>query len=359
MNMSMPEGRAGYLQAIKKISRALVKLIFLVGGMSAILPAYAGQVLDDIKSRGMLRCGVSEGIPGFSAQTADGVWQGLDIDFCRAVAAAALGDPAKVKFVPLKSTGRFPALASKQIDLLLRNTTWTLAREALLNAQFPGVLFYDGQGFMVPRSANIKSLADLSGTVVCVEKGTTGSRHLAEYFTAHGWPVTPLVIDSAKDVATAFFAGRCQAYTADASQLAAMQTRAPGGPQGFVVLPERISKEPLGPIVSGDDREWAIVVRWVLAALVAAEEQGVTSTNVGNGFKQGTAADLWFVGAQDQQVVHKLGIPRDWARRAISAVGNYGEIYERNFGSISSVPLDRGMNQLWTNGGLHYAPPFN
>jgi general L-amino acid transport system substrate-binding protein len=353
---SLPDWQKGYFAVIKKNMRAVAKLALLV---AIVLPAYsahAGNVLDGIKARGWLRCGVSEGIPGFSDRDPAGGWQGLDADFCRAVAAATLGDPSRVKFVPLKSTSRFPALAANQIDLLLRNTTWTLAREALLGVQFPGVLFYDGQGFMVPRAAHVKAPADLNGATICTEKGTTSDRHLGEYFAALGWKFKPLVIDSAQGAADALFSGRCQAYTADASQLAAMRTRAPGGPQDFIVLPERISREPLSPVVPGGDGEWATVVRWVLVALIKAEEQGVTRANVDTRFKQGAAL---FGGAQDEQVARRLGVRRDWALRAIGAVGNYGEIYERNFGPASPVPLERGLNRLWTDGGLHYALPFN
>lgn len=326
---------------------------------AAALPlalAHAGADLDAVKTRGVLRCGVSEGLAGFSERNASGRWQGLNADFCRAVAAATLGDPEKVQFVPLKASTRFPSLHSKAIDLLMRNTTWTLTREALLKVQFPATLFYDGQAFMVPKSAGVRSLADLHGATICVEKGTTHEARLPAYFHRLGLSVQPLVIDSVSAVAEAFFAGRCRAYTSDAAQLATVLARAPGGGQGYGILAERISKEPMGPVVRGGDGEWATLVRWVLHVLVAAEEYGVTRSNVVGVMAQRMPG---LTGSPGESVARALGVGPDWAVRAISAVGNYGEMYERNLGGASGVVIERGINRLWSQGGLLYAPPLD
>ncbi len=325
----------------------------------AVLPAQAGEVLDGVAARGYLRCGVSEGIPGFSAPDATGRWQGMDADFCRAVAAAVLGDADKVRFVPLKSSTRFPALQANKIDLLVRNTTWTLTREALLKVQFPGVLFYDGQGFLVAKSAGVKTLAGLNGATVCVEKGTTHAQRLADVFAARGLTVKPLVIDSSREVAEAFFAGRCRAYSSDTSQLAAVRAGAPGGAQGFVILPERVSKEPLGPAVRSGDSDWVTLVRWVLYALIAAEESGVTRANVETLAQQSQGAVWRLVSGKDERLARALGVRPDWIVRVIKAVGNYGEMYERNLGRESALQIERGLNRLWTQGGLLYAPPID
>ncbi|HMA12096.1 MAG TPA: amino acid ABC transporter substrate-binding protein [Steroidobacteraceae bacterium] len=321
-------------------------------------PALAGATLDDVRARGLLRCGVSEGIPGFSIQDASGRWKGLDVDFCRAVAAAVLGSPEKVRFVPLKASARFPALRAGKIDLLVRNTTWTLMREAALGVQFPAVLFYDGQGFMVPASARVKAPADLANQTVCVEKGTTHEKRLMQYFGARGLKVKALVVDSAVAVAQAYFSGRCAAYTSDASQLAAMRLKAPGGAHAHVILPERISKEPLGPVVLDGDTQWVTLVRWILFGLIRAEEAGFTQDKVKEG--------IWSRLDQTGQVIvdrrdvlgMALGLSGDWAARTIMAVGNYGEMYERNVGKASGLGIDRGLNRLWLHGGLMYAPPF-
>lgn len=309
-----------------------------------------------MKSRGTLRCGVSQGIFGFSAKDASGRWTGFDVDFCRAVAAAALGDAAKVAFVPLKASARFPALQAGTIDLLVRMTTWTYRREADLKARFAGVLLYDGQGFMVPIKNAPNGVAGLKRVTVCVAKGTTSIQNLADYSGERGLGIEPLVIDdSAAGVADAFFAGRCGAFTSDASQLAAARLRAPGGPQAFAILPERISKEPLGPVVRGGDDDWLTVVRWVLFALVAAEESGVTRDNVLQRMRDPAAQRA--LGADDD-TSKALRVAPGWAVRAVQSAGNYGEMFERNLGSASPLKLERGLNRLWTQGGLMYAPPM-
>jgi general L-amino acid transport system substrate-binding protein len=275
------------------------------------------------------------------------------------VAAAVLGDAEKVRFVPLKSSTRFPALQVGKIDLLVRNTTWTLTREALLKMRFPAVLYYDGQAFMVAKASGIKALAKLGGATVCVEKGTTHEGNLAAFLGARGLTVRPLVVDSAAEVAEAFFAGRCQAYTSDASQLAAARLRAPAGPQAYVILPERISKEPLGPVVRDDDSQWVTIVRWVRHALVLAEERGITRANLGAMLQTPEGASLRPAPDKREWLARALGVRDGWLERAVQAVGNYGELYDRTVGAGSPLKLERGPNRPWTQGGLLYAPPLD
>lgn len=338
---------------------SLVRLVIAVATTLSLAGAYAGTDLDSVKARGVLRCGVSDDIPGFAIRDSTGQWRGLNIDFCRAVAAAALGNPDKVQYVPLTASKRFPALQSKTIDLLVRNTTWTMTRETLLQVQFPGVLFHDGQGFMVPASARIPSLENLKGASICVEKGTTHEARLREYFSQRGMAVTPVVIDSAKGVAEAFFARRCQAYTSDASQLAAIRAHAPDGAQNYTLLPERISREPTGPVVRNGDTEWATLVRWVLHVLISAEENGFTQANVEARSRQTQGGAGRLLSGKDQRLARALGVPDDWIVQAVRAGGNYGEIYDRNLGAGSPLAIERGANRLWTQGGLLYAPPID
>ena len=337
--------------------RRLAAILILLAGV--VLPAAAGEVLDGVKSRGVLSCGVSEGITGFSEKDASGRWRGLDADFCRAVAAAVLGDAERVAFVPLRASGRFPALKGRRVDLLARNTTWTFTREVALGLQFPAVLFYDGQAFMVPAGAGIKKATDLSGASVCVEKGTTHEPNLDFYFAARSLSVTPVVIDSAQEVAAAFFAGRCRAYTSDASQLAAARLSAPGGPASVEILPERISKEPLAPVVLNSDREWGTVVRWVLYGLIMAEEYGATRDTVDAVVASGRTPLSRLGGDHRALLAQSLGVSPGWVMRAVKAVGNYGEMYERNLGSGGPLAIERGLNRLWSEGGLMYAPPID
>jgi general L-amino acid transport system substrate-binding protein len=320
-------------------------------------PATAGDTLAQVKSRGTLRCGVSNGIAGFSIKDASGDWSGLEVDFCRAVAAAVLRDAEKVTFVPLRASERFPALKSNVIDLLERLSTWTLSREADLKVQFAGILFYDGQGFMVPAGSGVKTVAQLSGATICVEKGTTHERNMADHFIAHGMSITPLVIDSVSEVANAFFSGRCKAYTSDISQLGVARLRAPAG-QTYDILPERISKEPLGPVVRSGDDDWLTLVRWVLFALIAAEEHGITRDNVRAIRETTKHPALRRALGVDGGLSQELGTDPEWALRAVESVGNYGELFERNLGPKSPFNLERGLNRLWTQGGLMYAPPL-
>lgn len=321
--------------------------------------AHSGDVLDAVKSRGVLRCGVSEGIPGFSDQDAEGRWRGLDVDFCRAVTAAVVGDPERVQFVPLKASARFPALRGRRVDLLARNTSWTFTREVALGLQFPAVLYYDGQAFMVLAGSGITKPADLDGATICVEKGTTHERNLNFYFSAHGLSVTPLVIDSSREVVDAFLAGRCRAYTSDASQLATARLRVPGGPNSVEILSELISKEPLAPVVLNTDREWTALVRWVLYGLILAEEYGAGRDDVEAVFASGRTPLSRLAGEYRAVLAQSLGVTPGWVIRAVKAVGNYGEMYDRNLGAGSPLAIERGLNRLWTQGGLMYAPPID
>jgi general L-amino acid transport system substrate-binding protein len=345
-----------------RLLMAMSTLFFLVFFFG---PAQAGDLIAGIQARGELRCGVSEGIAGFSEQDTHGRWQGMDADFCRAVAVAVVGDPEKVRFLPLRASTRFPALQGGRIDLLVRNTSWTMARELSFGVQFPAVLYYDGQGFMVPGSGNVTSVGDLQGATICVEKGTTHLDNLTEYAVGKALSVTPLVLDSASEVSAAFFAGRCQAYTSDASHLAAVRLDAPagnGGPDAFRILPERISKEPLSPVVLDRDPQWTSLVRWVLYALILAEEHGINRANVAEkwpALKQRRIQTWKLAGGNEINFGQLMGASDEWAMKVIAAVGNYGEVYERNVGRDSPLKIDRGLNRLWSDGGLMYAPPVD
>jgi general L-amino acid transport system substrate-binding protein len=311
-----------------------------------------------VRSKGFIHCGVSEGLPGFSIKDTSGRWTGLDADFCRAGAAAALGDPEKVTVVPLQASQRFPALRVDHIDLLSRNTTWTIGREAGLGLLFAGTLYYDGQGFMVRRTAGVNKLADLRGATICVEKGTTSQENLADYFSARKWKYKPLVIESLVKAEEAFFAGECKAYTSDLSHLAAVRSTAPGGAKTYSLLPVQISKEPLGPVVRRGDEEWFTLVRWVLFALIEAEEMGVTQKNVRAKAQEKGNPDLERFLGLTGNFGKTLGVSNDWTVRIIESVGNYGEMFERNLGGGGPLGLERGPNRLWNRGGLLYAPPF-
>ncbi len=330
--------------------------IFLV--LFAVLPSYAGETLAGVKARKVLRCGVSEGITGFSTRNEAGRWVGLEADFCRAVAAAVLGDGEKVKFVPLKASERFPALLAGTIDLLACVSTCTLGREAGLKLMFPGTIFYDGQAFMVTASSRIREIRQLDGAAICVEKGTTEERYLADYFATHGMSYRPVVIDSSLGVADAFFAGRCRAYTSISSQLAAARLRVPAGARKYVILPYRISREPISPVVRRGDNDWYTLVRWVLFALIAAEDAGITRDNVGTLRTTSANPALRRALGVGGGYGREMGVDDEWALRAVRTVGNYGEMFERNLGPRSALDLDRDLNRLWNRGGLLYAPPL-
>lgn len=338
------------------------RLVFLIVSALALLhchsPAEAGDTLTRIKARAKLRCGVSDGVPGFSFKEPDGRWTGMDADFCRALAAAVLEDPGKVDFIPLAASARFPSLKAGEIDVLARNTTWTLEREATLEVMFAGVLYYDGQSFLVPAKSGVKDIAGLSGATICAVKGTTHEANLAHHFRVRNWSCQPLILESQAKAADALFSGQCSAFTSERSQLAAVRLKAPGGPEDYVILPEQISKEPMGPVVRRGDDEWYTIVRWVLLTLIAAEEVGISKSNLQSGLDTATDPVMQRWLDMDRIISKALAIPPGWATRALDSAGNYGEMFERNFGAQSPLKLDRGLNRLWTEGGLMYSPPL-
>ena len=319
------------------------------------LSAQAGKDLDAIKARGSLNCGVNTGLAGFSQADSQGRWSGLDVDVCRSIAAAILNDPNKVRYVPLNAAQRFTALQSGEVDLLARNTTWTLTRDASLGLHFVGVTFYDGQGFMVPKSLNVKSARELRGATVCVQSGTTTELNLSDFSRTHNLNLRPVVFAELPATNAAYFAGRCQAYTTDASGLASIRSKEAAKPDDHVILPELISKEPLGPAVRRGDDEFFAIVKWVGYALLEAEELGVTQANVDQQKRDSKNPNVMrLLGGGTEDTGKLLGLDKDWAVRAIKATGNYGESYERN---ITPIGLPRGVNALWSKGGLMYPMP--
>ena len=317
--------------------------------------AHAQQsTFDAVKARGVLQCGVNTAVPGFSAPDSQGVYRGLDVDLCRAVAVAMFGDANKVRYTGLTAQQRFTALQSGEIDLLSRNTTWTLSRDTSLGLDFTGVNFYDGQGFMVPRKLNVKSAKELGGATVCVQPGTTTELNLTDYFRANKMQFTPVVIEKLEEVVAAYFSGRCDVYTTDASGLASTRMAQAPNPNDHVILPEIISKEPLGPSVRQGDSRWADLVRWSLFAMLEAEELGLNSKNIDQHLNSQDPAIQRFVGATGE-FGKMLGVDNRWAYNIIKQVGNYAESYERN---ITPLGLERGINKLWKDGGLMYPIPF-
>ncbi|OEJ69079.1 amino acid ABC transporter substrate-binding protein [Magnetovibrio blakemorei] len=317
--------------------------------------AFAGT-LEDVTARGTLSCGVNTGLPGFSLQDDKGNWTGIDVDVCRAVAAAVLGDATKVRFVPLTAKERFTALQSGEIDMLSRNTTWTHTRDTSLGLNFAGVNYYDGQGFLVQKALGVKSAKELDGASVCIQAGTTTELNLADYFRLNGMKYSAVVYDTSDQTREGFEAARCDILTSDQSQLYAIRSKM-ADPTSAVVLPEVISKEPLGPVVRQGDDAWFNIVKWTLYAQVNAEEMGVTSANA---MEMKTAADpnvKRLLGTEGDAGA-KLGISADWAYNVVSQVGNYGEMFERNVGLKTPLAIARGLNALWNNGGLQYAPPI-
>ena len=322
-----------------------------------VTPAHAGKTLDAIKSKGQLACGVSTGVIGFSAADSQGQWRGLDVDVCRAIAAAVLGDPNKVRWVPLNSQQRFTAIQSGEVDILSRNTTWSLTRDAGLGLHFTAVTYYDGQGFLVAKKSKVSSAKQLKNAEICVQSGTTTERNLADWFRAQGIKVKPVVFDKFEPSIKAFFSGRCQAYTTDASALAFIRSKEAPNPDDYVVLPEVISKEPLGPAVRRGDDEWFAIVKWVVNALIEAEELGITQAKVDALKTSPDPAIQRFLGV-GEDLGKSLGLDREWAARAVKAGGNYGEIFERNVGTGSPLKLPRGLNAQWNKGGLMYGLPL-
>ena len=326
--------------------------------MAAALPAHAGKTLDAIKARGQVVCGVNTGLAGFSAADSSGNWSGLDVDVCRAVAAAALGDATKVKYVPLNAQQRFTALQSGEIDVLSRNTTFSLTRDASLGLHQTAVTYYDGQGFMVPVKSKIKSAKQLKGQTVCVQSGTTTEKNLTDYSRANNLAVKPVVFEKVEAATGAYFSGRCIAYTTDASGLASVRNKEAKVPADHIILPELISKEPLGPMVRRGDDEWFAIVKWVIYGLLEAEEYGVTQANVDQLKTTTTDPVVQRILSTTEDTGKLLGLDKEWMVRAIKTTGNYGEIFERNVGPKSPLGLPRGVNNQWNKGGLMYAFPI-
>jgi general L-amino acid transport system substrate-binding protein len=318
--------------------------------------AQAGPTLDAVRDRGEIRCGVSTGLAGFSLPDAQGNWTGLDVDYCRALAAAIFGDSDAVEFVPLTAQQRFTALQSGEVDILSRNTTWTLTRDASLGLHFAGVTFFDGQGFMVPADLGVQSALELDGAEVCVQPGTTTELNLADYFRANNMEFTGVVIEGFEQSLETFFAGRCQVYTTDKSGLAAIIANDAPDPDAYIILPETISKEPLGPVVRRGDDEFFAIAKWVVYGLIEAEEAGINSTNVDEMMESDNPTVQRLLGASDA-MGDMLGLDADWGKNMIEQVGNYGEIFDRNVGPETPLRLERGQNDLWTRGGLMYAMP--
>ena len=338
----------------KKYMAASVVAATLVGAAGA---AYAGKDLDAIKARGNLICGVTTGVAGFSLADSQGKWTGLDVDTCRAIAAAIFGDADKVKYVPTTAQQRFVALQSGEVDLLARTTTWTLTRDTALGFDFTGVNYYDGQGFMVNKKLGVKSAKELNGATVCVSPGTTTELNLADYFRANKMSFKPVVIEKVEEVRAAFFGGRCDVYTTDASGLYSTRAANAPNPDDYIVLPEIISKEPLGPVVRHGDNQFADIVRWTLFAQLEAEEYGITSKNVDEMMKSENPSIKRILGVTPG-MGKALGVDEKWVYNIIKQVGNYGEMFERNVGQGSTLKIARGQNALWTQGGLQYAPPI-
>lgn len=334
--------------------------ILTAAALGLIAVAIASQAqsstLDAVKKRGDLRCGVNIGLAGFSAPDDKGEWTGLDVDFCRAVASAIFKDPTKVKFVPLSAKERFTALQSGEIDLLSRNTTWTMSRGTQQGLAFVGVTYYDGQGFLVKKSLDLKSVAQLAGASICMQTGTTNELNVADYFRTRSLTYNPVVFEKNEEAVSAFNLGRCDAYTTDASGLYAQRIKL-ADPSAYVVLPEIISKEPLGPAVRQGDDQWANLVQWTLFAWLNAEGLGVTQENVDEKINSGNPEIRRLLGTEGEYGLG-IGLDNDWAYQIVKNVGNYGQSFERNVGKGSRLNIARDQNKLWKDGGLHYAPPI-
>ena len=335
------------------------KFSFLVAGVAGLLAASTANAgtLEDVRAKGFIQCGVSQGLPGFSNADDSGKWTGLDVEMCRAVAAAVFGDAQAVKFSPLSAKQRFTALSSGEVDILSRNTTWTMTRDTQLGLNFAGVNYYDGQGMMVPKALGVKSATELDGANICTNTGTTTELNITDYFRANGMSFNLVAFEKADEVVAAYDAGRCDVYTTDRSGLAAQRGKLTN-PDDHVVLSEIISKEPLGPVVRQGDDVWFNIVRWSLNAMINAEEMGITSDNINAmTYNKITPAEARFIG-KEGKFGAELGLADDWAYQIIRQVGNYGESYERNVGPDTPLKLARGVNALWSQGGILYAAPI-
>lgn len=333
-----------------------VSLAVILAAAALSVQAASAQTLKTVKDRGQLSCGVSQGLPGFSAPDDKGNWTGIDVDVCRAIAAVVLDDPTKVKFVPLSAKDRFTALQSGEIDVLSRNTTWTVSRDTSLGANFTGVTYYDGQGFMVKKSLKVNSALELNSASVCVQTGTTTEQNLADFFKGNNMKYEVIAFGSIDEAVKAYESGRCDVFTDDASGLYASRLKL-ANPADHIVLPEIISKEPLGPMVRHGDDQWFDIVKWTLFAMINAEELGITQKNVDTMLKS-DKPEMKRVLGTDGNLGEQLGLTKDWVVRIVKAVGNYGESFERNVGTGSPLGIARGVNNLWNKGGIQYAPPI-
>lgn len=331
-----------------------IGLIVLLMGLSSW--SFAESTLQNVRKAGVVRCGVNQGLAGFSVPDSKGAWKGIDVDFCRALAAAIFGDDAKVKYIPLSGQQRFTALQSGEIDVLSRNTTMTLSRDTALGLNFGPALFYDGQGFMVRKSDGIKTAKDLDGASICLQQGTTTELNLSDYFRTHNLKFKPVVFEDVTEVTKAFLSKRCDVLTADASALAAERSKV-SNPDSYFILPEIISKEPLGPAVRHGDDSWADIVRWTLFALVTAEELGIDSKNIDSFANSESPQVKRFMGKNTGNG-KALGLDERWSYWIVKKVGNYAEVFERNVGMGSPLKIERGYNALWNKGGIMYAPPM-
>ncbi len=336
----------------KSVFLGTIAAVALVAGAAS-----AQSTLEAVKARGELICGSNTGLTGFGAPDANGAWQGFDVSLCRAIAAAVLGDPNKVKFVPTTGETRFTSLASGEVDLLARNSTWTFSRDSELAFDFVAVNYYDGQGFMVKKELGVTSAKELDGATVCIQTGTTTELNLADFFKANNMTYTPVNVADDNEAAAQYLAGACDTYTTDASGLAASRATMADA-ANHIILPEIISKEPLGPVVRHGDNNWGDIVRWTQFALLIAEENGITKANVEEVATTTTNPEIRRLLGLEGDMGVKIGLDNEFAKRAIMASGNYGEIFEANIGASTPIGLARGLNALWTQGGLQYAPPF-
>jgi len=348
--------RQTLLKFLKGFAMKRVSLVFALALAAGLSSQADAQTLKTVKDRGMLSCGVSQGLPGFSAPDDKGNWAGLDVDVCRAIAAAVFNDPTKVKFVPLSAKDRFTSLQSGEIDVLSRNTTWTLSRDTSLGVNFAGVTYYDGQGFLVRKSLKVNSALELNSASVCVQTGTTTEQNLADYFKGNNMKYEVIAFASADETVKAYESGRCDVFTTDISGLYAERLKL-AVPADHAVLPEVISKEPLGPLVRHGDDQWFDIVKWTLFAAINAEELGITQKNVDDMAKS-DKPELKRVFGADGNLGETLGLTKDWVYRIVKATGNYGEMFDRNVGAGSKLGIARGLNQLWSKGGIQYAPPI-
>ncbi|MGI9351246.1 MAG: amino acid ABC transporter substrate-binding protein [Rhizobiaceae bacterium] len=338
------------------MKKTIVSATFAVAALGIAATGASAATLDDVKAKGFVQCGVSQGLPGFSNPDSAGNWTGIDVDVCRAVAAAVFGDSTKVKYTPLSAKERFTALQSGEIDILSRNTTWTATRDTSLGLNFAGVNYYDGQGFMVRKDLNVKSALELSGASICTNTGTTTELNVADYFRANKLEYEIVAFEKADEVVAAYDAGRCDVYTTDQSGLYAQRLKLTN-PADHQVLPEIISKEPLGPVVRQGDDQWFNLVKWTHFAMVNAEELGITSANAEEMKSSDNPAVKRVLGTEGEFGA-ALGVGNDWAFNIISQVGNYAEAFDRNVGPDTPLAISRGVNALWTEGGLQYAPPI-